>query len=120
MLGLFYFISCFYSESYSTNRFDKDSTLESLINKIAKWRFTIKRITHITLVKSSYFYENLTFRMLLNSQNILTYIFHLVPTRHNVQYINNQVNCEIFLVLNDTWHSVIKLRTMNHTSIFGM
>lgn len=54
MLGLFYFISYFYSESYSTNTFDKNNNLKSLINKTDKWRFAIKIIRYIPL----FFFEN--------------------------------------------------------------
>lgn len=46
-LGLVYFISYFYSEIYNTNRFDRANHLESAINKIAKWRFTIKNIRYV-------------------------------------------------------------------------
>lgn len=54
MLGLFYFISYFYSESCRTNTFDKDNNLKSFINKIDKWRFAIKIIRYIP----HFFFEN--------------------------------------------------------------
>lgn len=53
-----------------------------------------------TQVKYSYYCKSLVFHDILQFTEHLP---HLMPTRNSIQYINNEVNCEMFWTLKGTW-----------------